>query len=158
MADTTPYPLINGQAFSWASVEINILGAVQLGVTSVNYNVNIDPADVRGAGPNVIPYTTGNVTLDGDFEILLNQFNGMVAGLPPGWLGQTIGDIIVKYAEDSAGFDPIVETLRGVRITQIGATAQSSSSDALVRKCTFKYLRYLIGDNSPLPVQPTTAQ
>jgi hypothetical protein len=158
MADTTPYPLFNGNAFSWASAEFNVLGVPRLGLTAVNWNLNIDPADVRGAGPNIIAYTQGNVTLDGDFEMLLHQFNDMVKDLGPGWLGQTIGDIVAKFSEDTSGFDPVIETLRGVRITQIGATSQASSSDALVRKCTFKYLQHLIGDVNPFPIQQTSTQ
>jgi len=158
VADTTPYPLIQGNAFAWSSVEIDILGVPQLGITSINYNSDIDPADVYGAGSNPIAFTQGKVTLTGDFEILLNQYNAMVAQLGPGWRANTIGDIIVKYSEDAAGFDPIVDTLGAVRILQVGATAQSSSSDALVRKLTFKYLKILENGINPMPAQPTSTQ
>lgn len=158
MADTTPYPLFNGNAFAWSSSEFDILGVPQLGVTAVNWNVNIEPGEVRGAGSNVIAFTQGNSTCDGDFEMLLHQFDAMVAQLGPNWMANTIGDLVCKYSEDAAGFDPVVETLRGVRITQVGASAQASSTDALVRKCTFKYLQHFVNGVPWQPAQPTSTQ
>jgi hypothetical protein len=158
MADTTPYPLVNGNAFGWASAEI-ILGVFrQLGITSINYKRGLKTSIVYGAGSNPIAFTQGQAELSGDFEMLLNQYQLMVQDLGDGWMSRTLGDIVVSYDEPSGDLLTIVHTLIGVRVTDVDEGIQSSSTDAAVVKLTYNYLKFLENGINPMPTQPTSTQ
>jgi len=158
MADTTPYPLINGNAYSWPSAEIIVGTFRQLGITSINYKRSLKTSTVYGAGSNPIAFTQGQAELSGDFEMLLNQYQLMVSDFGDGWMSRTIGDIVVSYDEPSGSLLTIVHTRIGVRITDVDESAQSSSTDAIVAKMTFNYLKFIENDINPMPTQPTSTQ
>lgn len=156
-----PYPLVNGVRHSWSSIEIRAAGGIILGVTEINYSPTLDPAVVRGAGSLPIGHTLGNAEFDGDFSILLEEFNSLMTLLGSG--AMTIPfDIVVAYDPSlgtvaTSGMSVIVDTLQSCRISKIENTASSGSTDALVRKCTLKYLGLLLNGVSPLPTQPTAS-
>ncbi len=158
MPDTTPYPLINGNSFSWPSAEIIIGTFRQLGITSINYKRGLKMSTVYGAGSNPISFTQGQAELSGDFEMLLNQYQLMVVDLGDGWMSRTLGDIVVSYDEPSGSLLTIVHTLIGVRVTDVDEGIQSSSTDAAVVKLTYSYLKFLENGVNPMPDQPTSTQ
>lgn len=148
----TPYPLTNGVRHSWASVEIKLSDDIILGITEINYKDNLDPSVVRGAGPRPIAFTTGNYEADGDFTILLEEFNTLLQKLGDGWKTQQF-DIIVTYDESKSGLSTIVDTLKGCRITSTEGSNSSSNSDPSLRKLPFKCLDILWNGVSSLPAQ-----
>jgi hypothetical protein len=79
----------------------------------------------------------------------------MVQDLGDGWMGRTIGDMIVSYDESGSGLSTIVDTLEGVRVTGLDRAASSGSTDGTVRKCTIKYLRAKDNGVDPMPAQAT---
>ncbi len=158
MPDTTPYPLVNGNAYSWASAEIIVGTFRQLGITSINYKRGLKMSTVYGAGSNPIAFTQGQGELSGDLEMLLNQYKLMIADLGNGWMSRTLGDIVVSYDEPSGELLTTVDTIIGVRITDVEQGIQSSSTDAAVVKLTYSYLKFLENGINPMPDQPTSTQ
>jgi hypothetical protein len=155
-----PYPLINGVRHSWSSVEIRVANQIVLGITEINYSPALDPAVVRGAGALPIGLTLGNMEYDGDFSILLEEFNALQTVLGDGMMTVPF-DIVPAYDAtlgnvQSGGLSVIVDSLLGCRITKIEAAASSGSTDALVRKCTIKYLDLLLNGLRVGPTLPTT--
>ena len=151
------YPLVNGVRHSWSSIESRVNGSIVLGITEVNYSPTLEPGEVRGAGPRVIAHTLGQASYEGDFTILLEEFNALVAALGDAWMTRTF-DIIITYDESGSGLSTIVDTLSGCRITKVEASNSSGSTDASVRKCTIKYLGLLLNGVDPMPAQPTIPQ
>lgn len=157
----TAYPLINGVRHSYSSIELRINGSVILGCTEINYTTKLEPSVVRAAGALPIGLTLGNADFDGDFSLLLQEFNDMIIALGPG--AMTIPfDIVVAYDASlgnvlSGGLDVIVDTLQGCRITNIEASNSGGSTDATVRKCTIKPTMILLNGIALTPEQPTAA-
>ena len=155
------YPQINGARHSWSSVELRINGNIILGCTELNYSPKLEPGVVRGAGSLPIAHTLGNAEFDGDFSILLEEFNRLMKQLGSGAMAKTF-DIIASYdatlgGVQSGGLSVIVDTLRGCRITSIENSASSGSTDPNVRKCTVKPLLILLNGVQVTPEQPTAA-
>ncbi len=152
-----PYPLINGVRHSWSSIECRLNGNIILGVTEVNYSPTLEPGVVRGAGPRPIGHTLGQVEYEGDFTLLLEEFNALVTALGAGWMTRPF-DVVVTYDESGSGLSTIVDTLGSCRITKVEASNSADSTDASTRKCTLKFLSLLLNGVDPMPVQPTIPQ
>lgn len=152
------YPLIDGRRHSWASIEFKVkfpFGTqIVLGFTEISYKNKLDPAIVRGAGSLPIGFTQGNAEFDGDFTILLEEYNRIIQGLGNGWMARPIGDIYVAYDESASGLSVVTDVIKGVRVTDVDRSAQATSADGAVRKCSFKYLRLLENGIDPMPPQP----
>ena len=155
------YPLINGVRHSFSSVEIRLNNSIVLGITEINYTPTLDPAVVRGAGALPIALTLGNAEYDGDFSILLEEFNQLQTQLGEGMMVVAF-DIVISYDATignvpDGGLSVIVDTLKGCRITKIEHGASSGSTDAIVRKCTIKPMDILLNGLRVGPEQPTAA-
>jgi hypothetical protein len=146
------YPLINGDRHSFASVEIQFNNLSIGGFTAINYEALLDGQPVRGAGPLVIGHTIGLASWTGDFEMLLEEWNFFQASLGPGFMQQYF-NIRVTYA--ARGMSTIVDTLSGCRVKSVGASGQSSSGDALVRKVPLLITSGNFNGVSPFPNQPS---
>jgi len=146
------YPLINGFRHSWASVEFQANNLTFGGITAINYEALLDGQPVRGAGPLVIGHTVGQASWTGDFEMLLDEWNTFQFSLGNGFM-QTYFNIRVTYA--APGDTTIVDTLSGCRVKSLGASAQASSGDALVRKVPLLITSGNFNGVSPFPNQPS---
>lgn len=147
-----PYPLVNGVRHSWSSIALEANGLTYGGFTSINYEATLDGVPVRGAGPNVIGHTTGLSSWTADFEILLEEWNALQLTLGASFM-LTPFSMRVSYSDP--GVTTIVDTLDGVRIKTLGAAAQASSGDALVRKATLLVTSGKFNGVSPFPNQPS---
>src|ERR1700749_4419118 len=139
----TPYPFISGSRHSWASIEIRVAGQIVLGIIEVNYTPTLDPGVVYGAGPLPIAMTTGKAEFEGEFTILLEEFNTLIQNLGDAFMTQFF-DIIVSYDATGTGLTTVVDTLHGCRITKVEASNAASSTDASSRKCSIKMLQLLL--------------
>lgn len=153
------YALLNGVRHSWSSVELRVNGLIILGCTEVNYSPKLEPGVVRGAGSLPIAHTLGNAEFEGDFTILLEEFNELLTQLGQGAMAQTF-DIVCSYDAtlgnvQSGGLSVITDTLQACRITSIEATNSSGSTDATARKCTVKPLMVLLNGINVMAEQPT---
>ncbi len=161
MSAAIQYPLINGVRHAFSSIELRVNGSIILGFTEINYSPKLDPGIVRAAGALPVGMTLGNMEYEGDFTLLLQEFNNMLVQLGDGFMTVPF-DIVVAYdaslgGVQSGGLDVIVDTLEGCRISSVEATASSGSTDALTRKCTVKPLNVLLNGLRPGPQQPTAA-
>jgi len=153
---SAPYPLVNGARHSWASVEIKVNDDIILGITECNYKDSLDPTAVYGAGPRPIAFTLGRAEYDGDFSILLEEFNTLIQKLGAGWKSKSF-DIIVTHDESGSGLSTIVDTIKGCRITSTESASSSANADPNVRKLPFKALDILWNGLSSLPAQVTAS-
>lgn len=155
------YPLINGCRHSWSSIEFRANNNVILGITEINYTTKLEPTVVRAAGALPIGLTLGNADFDGDFSLLLEEFNQLMLTLGPGAMAVPF-DIVVSYDATlgnvlDGGLSVIVDTLQGCRITNIEASNSGGSTDPSVRKCTIKPTLILLNGVALTPEQPTAA-
>ncbi len=140
------YPLINGVRFSWSSVIVSVGKAQFLGVKSVNFDENVDPATIHGTGQNIIGTTAGMYNATGDIEFYAQEADALVAALniyavagaasnKGGWMNKPVL-INVQYIDDE---QPTVSKKLLVRLS--GRTQGGSESpEALTSKFKMTFL------------------
>lgn len=144
------YPLINGVRPDWSSIQFapqlpDGSKQVIVGVKSLNYKVEQDPADVFGTSPLPIGQTKGTAKFSGDVEMYLAEFQALVNAIGDGF-GSTLITITVSYSE---GDYTSTDTLIGCRLLAPEAS-QSQGADPLTRKFSLKMLNILWGGKAAL--------
>lgn len=94
--------LINGRAYSWSNITLNIFGVKPIGISKINYKEEQEIEDIHGAGQRAVARGLGNITNDGSITFHMNElqalrdsrddgkiinipeFDAVVAFLPPG--------------------------------------------------------------------------
>jgi hypothetical protein len=138
---TALFPLVNGHAYSFASVEVYFADIPVPLITfkAINYEADLEPGEIRGSDPHVLGFTRGNHTTSGDAEVYLAAWEILKRTLGAGGIGygETFFDIVVQYHEFES---PIVtDILRNVRITKSQRSNQQGT-DGTTQKLTFKML------------------
>lgn len=155
------YPLINGVWHSWAEVEIKFAGNTILGITKVDYSDKLSGAPVRGAGPLIIGYTTGNQEVSGSFTLLLESFQQLINLLaeqrPTDSAWKLVPfDISVSYDGSASGLSVVTDTIKACRIEEVKVgTTEAGSTDPMTRECTILHQGVIWGNVSTgNPLQP----
>lgn len=111
--------LVNGKAYDWGSVGIDLPGLPMIDVQEISYNDELEKEAVYGRGNMPRGYGTGNykasaklTLLREDYEVLITHCKDTGATL----YGLVIPKIVVNYADDG---DPIhTDVLDTVTITK----------------------------------------
>lgn len=146
-----PYPLIDGNRYSWASVKISFGAATFIGVKSINMNEKVDPAKIHGTGQNIIGATAGMYDADGDVEVYQEEADQIISSLGTGWGNKRV-TIQVQYIDDPQPTRTKKLTVRLTGRTQGG----SEGNEAMTSKFTMFFLAP-IEDNGITMVNPIQA-
>lgn len=146
------YPLVNGFAPSWASIEFRpqVLGGAPLPVVqtiqSIDYSVKNNSKEVLGTNPNPISVTRGQIANTAKCKMLLYEMNQFLLALAAvditglGAYGDVFFDVQVQYAE--TGGPIITDTLHGCRVYDVSQTS-SVGPDAIVCELDLRPLQIL---------------
>jgi hypothetical protein len=152
------YPLINGVRHSWAEVEIRVDNTIILGCTKIDYSDKLDPGIVRGAGSNIIAFTTGIQETSGSITFLLEEFQVLVQALQqknPTWKLVQF-PIMVTYDGSASGLSTIQDTIIGARISEVKiGTTEAGSADPMTRECSLFHMGVQWGDALGSPPFPS---
>jgi len=132
MADPI-YPQVNGNRYSWASVEIAIGSLRFKGFKGIEYSNNLEPGEVRGTGPQKLGRTRGDLKPEASFEIYKQEYYLLIAALAVNGAGfmETEFGIVVSYSDRN---QPIItDEIIGCRIKK-PAHSGSQGTDAMVVK------------------------
>ena len=116
-------PLINGVAFSWATINFNLFGVPIKGIVSIEYKTKQTKSNNYGAGVEPVSRGYGKKEYDGSIEIYLDEWKKVIAAAPNrdplaiGWF-----DIPVTYGNSIA--DITTDTLRAVEFLEDPFTAK----------------------------------
>ncbi len=75
-------PLINGVAYSWAIITINILGATIYGTVSISYQDSIQKENNYGAGGYPVSRGSGNYEAKASLTLYAEEVQKLVAVAP----------------------------------------------------------------------------
>ncbi|HMN90455.1 MAG TPA: hypothetical protein PKD70_06180 [Saprospiraceae bacterium] len=91
-------PLVNGTAYSWSQIIVNILGIPVAGVTGVSYTEEQEMQDNYGAGNRPVSRGYGNITTEGSVTLHMEEVEALQAAISTGRL-QDIPefDIVVAF-------------------------------------------------------------
>lgn len=126
------YPLINGQAYDWASVTINMFGMPIKGITEINYKVKQDKKNNYAAG--VEPSSRGRAKKEYEADITLEEVEvrRILAALPA---NQSLVDIapfpiVVSYM---VGTKTVIDKIMNCEFMEEGVATKEGDT-TLVRK------------------------
>lgn len=90
--------LINGQAYAWSSIQVNIAGVDIIGITAISYSDTQEIEPVYGVGDKPIAVGMGPITYEGSITLLAEEVDRMQVVAPNGRLQELpFFDIIVSY-------------------------------------------------------------
>jgi hypothetical protein len=131
-----PYPLVNGHAYSFASINVwfGNLPYPNIAFKSINYDVALDPGEMRGTDPHVIGFTRGNHTVKADAEIFRLAWEPLKATLGFGGVGygEVFFNIVVQYREQLS-MPIITDVLENFRITASAYSNQQGTEPSGVK-------------------------
>lgn len=147
MALPIPIPLINGDFYSYADIEVSIVGltvpvplGIYAGIKSINYGHKLGRAYVRGTNREPLGMSSGQYEPSADFEMFTPQANLFMAALGPGYM-QVPFSVVVNYTTTQLGI--VSDSIVGAYITEV-SKSNSESVDATTVKFTLMPQRILL--------------
>lgn len=141
MPPSAPFPIVNGHAYSFASVEIwfGNLPLPQIAFKSINYGAKLDPGEIRGTLPQVLGFTRGTHSADGDCEVYRQAWEILKRTLGFGGIGygEVLFTVVVQFFE--IGQPVTIDRLINIRLTESRQNNQQGN-DGTVTKLTMKMM------------------
>jgi hypothetical protein len=129
MADK-PIPTINGNRYSWASVEIDVGGVIINDITKVTYKAKKSRKTVYATGGiKPLGRTRGRLEFEASIEIRKESFNNLIARLGEGFMESTF-QVVVNYQD--AGNPCTTDTLVACQIDECGDDHSDGTDDLVV--------------------------
>lgn len=147
LAVAQQYPTLNGNAPSWADIEItiNVGGGVTLkniDIKSIKWSSKVERGEQRGAsGGRVIKRTTGSITHEGSWEIYKSGIKAIIGAIAAAPGVRTRGasklvslvDFDISIAHDTPGDPDIVrEVMQGCRLTSFESSMAEGNDAEIV--------------------------
>lgn len=140
------YPMINGFAYSWASVKIKIDGADAIMIKELSYKHKVDRAKVRGAGMKPLGETRGEYEAEGSLTLTREGWDQLRNKLGNGYMEKRFG-ISSSYAEE--GQPTVTDELSGVKISEV-ENKPKQGTDGLEVTLELSVMGILEGGLNPL--------
>lgn len=141
---STIQPLINGNRFSWTSIEVTLAGLPSyIGgpFKAINYTSKQEPGIVHGNSPRPLGRTRGQYEATGSFEMYRSEWQDFVEQIVSNSAQSNVGihdiefDITVQYAEfdpSTGGDNVITDVLSVCRISSLGFSNSQGSEPSTV--------------------------
>lgn len=95
-------PLINGRAYDFAQVVVNMLSVPLMGISSITYSEEQEKTNNFGAGKFAVSRGHGTIDASASFDIHMNDVEAMRAAAPSGRLLDIPPfDITVSYLNEN---------------------------------------------------------
>ena len=75
-------PLINGSAYSYANINVNILGVQVYGVTKISYKDTTEKENLYGQGSNAVERGIGHYTVEASITLTKKEYSSLIAAAP----------------------------------------------------------------------------
>lgn len=123
-------PLINGRAYDFAQVVVNILGVPIMGIQSIEYKEEQEKKNNFGAGKWAVSRGHGTVNADATIEVSMNDIEALRDAIPSGRLLDIPAfPITVTFLNDQK---VVTHTLHNCEFMDDGVTGAVDDTD-LVR-------------------------
>ncbi len=150
-----PYPMMDGNELSSASIEANFAGGVFAGFTALDYGVEVTPGEVRGASQRVLATTAGDEKFTASTTMRKTEYENYRARLTAG-SGQ--GYMMVRHPITVCYYEigmtnPITDVLLGCRIVK-DQDSHKQGVEGLMVQITYHVMRIMRGnvDNPVFPI------
>lgn len=131
-----PKVLINGVAYSWSQIKINILGRQVIGVSKISYSDKEEMQDNYGAGNLPVSRSYGKISCEASIELYMEEIEALQKATPTGRL-QDIPefDVVVSYQPQAGKITN--HTLHNVRFKE---NAREAGNEDMVIKAEIPLL------------------
>lgn len=130
-----PYPLLNGFAFSYASVELRFDlpngPAIFKGVKSANYKAPLEIQKIWGSHPEPYAQTVGKQDYEAEVELYLAEAAAIQSQLGAGF-SQIFFNLVCTYS--TPGYSMIQDVQIGCRLTSPETSFTMGSVEGITRK------------------------
>ncbi len=116
-------PIINGVAYDFANVEVNVNGDTFVDVSKIDYSDPLEPGRQYGTHPQATSRSTGQLKPSASMTLAKATANAIRAKLGNGYKLVKF-DVVVTYAAE--GQDLITDSLKGVRIKDDKSSASGT--------------------------------
>jgi hypothetical protein len=140
-------PRVNGIDYDYASIEIQLDGALFISIQDISYKHGCKPGYSRGTHPQALGRTTGEYEATGSMTLSKSAATELHQQLGSGYMTKQF-DIVVTYAPP--GQDMITDRLLGVRITDED-NSHSSGTDGLSVSIELDIRRLQLDGMDPIP-------
>ena len=130
-------PLVNGCRHSFASIEVQVNAILYLGVREIQYGDALEVADVRGASPQILGRTRGQLKATASMTMYLSEWEDMKSKLGEGF-GEVSFDIQVTFRDE--GDNMVTDKIIGCRVTNVQRN-QSSGNEPITVQLTLHVMR-----------------
>ena len=121
-------PLINGEAYSWSQITLNLFGAPVAGVTAIKYEEKQEMENNYGAGNHPVSRGYGKIEPTASVTLTANETEALIAAVPSGRL-QDIPEFDVTVSYIPKGTARIVHhTLHNCRFTNNSRDTKSGDT------------------------------
>lgn len=128
---TPEFPLINGIAYSWASIRLEILGAPLVGVTSIAYGEKDSKENNYGIGRFVVSRGYGNVEPNASISLYKDSLEALQKIAPNGRIQDIPAfDVTVAYINRGGKF--MKEIIRNFEFTENQVSSSQGENKIVV--------------------------
>jgi hypothetical protein len=134
------YPTVNGNRYSWASIEIQIAGTPYRGVKGVDYKDAIERIKQWGTGRRPLGRTAGKYDPDGSLEVFKEEavyIRSALAALSGAGWGEAAFQIVISYDEKNIG--NVTDKLLNCMVIDV-SDSHSQSADGITEKWTLSVI------------------
>lgn len=127
-----PTPIVNGINYSWANVTTILFGVPLVGIMGIKYKRKVEKKNNYGAGQQPVSRGYGNYEYDGELELYMDTYQGIIAQAPNNDpLLIPFFDIIVLFA--GQGVEVKKHVLRACEFTDDEIDTKSGDTKIMVK-------------------------
>lgn len=101
-------PMINGQAYSWASIRLNLFGRTVMGITAIEYDDPEVKENLYGQGQHPVERGKGNIEPKASITLYLSEVEAIL---------ESARQQGITRLQDIPPFEVPVSFLRGTKVT-----------------------------------------
>lgn len=124
-------PLVNGTAYSWSQITINVLGVPVAGVVGISYSEEQEMQDNFAAGNRPVSRGYGNITAEGSISLHMEEVEALQAAVATGRL-QDIPEFDIVVAFLPEGGIVTTHTLKNCRFRSNGRELEQNQMEIVV--------------------------
>lgn len=124
--------MLNGRAYDWASVRMQLLGITILGVTAIMYGQTKEKVDNFGAGDMPVSRGYGQKKANASITVEMKELERIQASLQPGQDITDIGPFTIVVAYRNESNRVITHKLKNVEFTNNKRDMKAGDTSVMV--------------------------